>query len=260
MSRLLKVLFCSLAVVAIGIFIASCGSGNTEYRFVNAIAYPTGPQYALDIYVNSSPTSSTGTVTPTFGDVGFGSTEPSSGYTKVSSGTDALLVFQTTQTSNPYISSPLNLASDSQYTIVLAGNSNASGATYPYAAQVINDTNPPTPASGEVEFRVLDASLSTGSVDVYISPTEAGFQAVGKVATGLSYPTKNNVGSFSSGYQNVGISTSGNLTAYVCSPSGSTNVIATSSTYAVTAGQLHTLVLVDQPGGTSPPQFLYLTP
>ena len=257
MARLLKVVSCGLAIMALGIFIASCGSSNAQYRIVNAIAAPSGPQYAVDIYVNNTPTSST-TPTPTFPDVGFESTVPNSGYQRVASGGETLLVFQTTQTANPWVNTPLNLASDTDYTVVLGGNTNASGATYPYEAHIVTDTNP-TPNTGQLMFRILDASLSTGSVDVYISPTEDGFQTGGKVASGLSYPTTTNSGSFSSNYTNVGISTSGNLTAYV-TVSGTTTVIGISPTYAVSAGQLHTIVLVDQPGGTQPPGFLLLTP
>ena len=268
MSRRLKVLCFVLAIFAMGALAASCGSGNAQYRFVNTITNPFGPQFNVDIYVNTSP-SGTGTPTPTFSNVAPGFVEPgSSGYDKLSAGTDPTEVFQTTQTTGAWINTALNLSDSTDYTIVLAGNNSASGSTYPYAAQVVTDTNP-TPNSGQLEFRVLDAALSPAvqrgvpSVDVYIVDPQFGCCPSGaKVGSGLSYPSSNSAGNFNSNYQNVGLPTSGNLTVYVV-PAGSTNpgsVVGTSSPIDVSAGTLHTVVLMDSPGGNSPVQFVFLTP
>jgi len=251
MSRLSKVLplALALAVVALAIFAASCNSGNgTQYRIVNAIA---NPQFAVDIYVGNAPPAS-----PTYPDVGFESTEPSSGYKSLSSGS-TLEVFQTGTTTNPYFNGTPSLSGGSEYTLVLAGNSNLGGATYPFAVQAVPDTNP-TPTSGDVEFRILDASLSAPSVDIYIIPSESSCCTLGtQTASGLLYPPSTGGGNFSSGYQNVGLSTSGNLTVYVTN-AGTTQVISSQQFSGEAAGQIHTLVLVDQPGGGFPPQILAL--
>lgn len=270
MPRRLKVLCSALAVFAIGVFAVSCGSGDAQYRIVNTITNPFGSEFNVDIYVNTSPSASgTGTPTPTFTNVAPGFVEPgSSGYQNLSAGTDPMEVFPTTQTTGAWISTSLNLSSDTQYTIVLAGNNSASGSTYPYAAQIITDTNP-TPNSGQLEVRILDAALSpavqrgVASVDIYVVDPQFGCCPSGaKVASGLSYPSGSSAGNFNSNYQNVGLPTSSTLTAYVV-PAGSTNpgsVLGTSSPMTVSAGTLHTIVLIDSPGGNSPVQFVELTP
>jgi len=253
MSRVSKVLpfDLALAVVALAIFAASCNSTNTQYRIVNAMAF--SPQTDIDIYVGAAPPAS-----PTFPGVGLGSTEPGSGYQKGSSGSQSLEVFQTGTTTNPYINSTLNLGSGNQYTVVLAGNSAQSGSTYPFGAQVVQDTNP-TPTSGDVEFRILDASPSTPSADVYVGdPTFGCCPSAAKIASGLSYPTSGGSGNFNSGYVNVGVPTSNSLGVWI-TYAGQQTVIA-STTYTVSAGNLYTVVLVDQSSGGFPPQLLQLTP
>jgi len=248
MSRLFKVLpfALALAVVALAVLAASCSSSSTQYRIVDAMAF--SPQEEVDIYVNTTPPS-----TPTFSGVGLGSTEPGSGYQKVSSGADTTEVFETGTTSNPYFDGALNLGGGS-YTVVLTGN----GTPDPFGVQVVTDTNP-TPTSGDVEFRILDASPSTPSADVYVGdPTFGCCPQSAKVGSGLLYPASGGSGNFNSGYVNVGVPTSDDLGVWV-TYTGTSNVMA-STTYTVTVGQLYTVVLLDQYGGGFPPQFMLLTP
>jgi hypothetical protein len=158
-------------------------------------------------------------------------------------------VFPTGATSGQWIDSSLNMSGSNAYTVLLTGNTTQQGAQYPYAAQLFTDTNP-TPTSGDVEFRILDASTTVGAVDIYIGPTEDGFAGSQKVAS-ISYSNNN------SNYQNVGLSTSQNLTIYV-TVSGTTSVITSFQDQGLSAGTIHTLVLVDQSGGFYPPQLLPL--
>jgi len=246
MSRVSKVLPLALAVVvvALAVFAASCGSTSAQYRIVNAMVF--NPQQNVDITLNGA---------SAFTSVGYESTEPSTGYKSVTSGSDTMEVFLTGTTTNPYINSALNLSSGNDYTVVMGGNSPQSGATFPYAAQVVQDTNP-TPTSGDVEFRILNASPSTPSVDVYVGDPQFGCcPSAAKVASGLVYPS-----SFSSSYQNVGVPVGPSIGVWVTyAGSNPPNLIA-STTYTVTAGQLYTVVLIDQPTGGFPPQFMQLTP
>ena len=142
---------------------------------------------------------------------------------------------------------------------MLAGNSAQSGSTYPFGAQVVTDTNP-TPTSGDVEFRILDASPSTPSADVYVGDPAFGCcPSAAKIASALLYPQSGGTGNFNSGYVNVGVPTSNSLEVWV-TYAGTSNVIGTPQVYTVSAGQLYTVVLVDQSNGGFPPQLLQLTP
>jgi hypothetical protein len=258
MSRLLKVLSFALAVIAIGMLAASCGSGNAQYRVVNAIPNTSSISTYFDIQMNGS-TLNTGGMT-------FEATfpGPQNRYQSVSSGADTLGVFEAGQAGQsgaiPLISSALNLAGGTQYTVILSGNQTS---TYPLVAHVITDTNP-TPTSGDVGIRVLDASLSLasiGSVDVYALPSinTCCTLGTGQVASGLQYPQSSGTGgSIDSGYQNIGLAS--NLTVWVTAHGNTSEILYHSTISSLTAGQNYTLVLVDTAPGGSPPQTLFLTP
>ena len=261
MPRLFKILSFALAVIAIGMLAASCGSGNAQYRVVNAIPNTQGISTStyFDIQMNGSTLNTGGTLS-------FEATfpGPQNRYQSVSSGTDTLGVFKAGQAGQagaiPVISSALNLKGGTQYTVILAGNQSS---TYPLVAQVIADTNP-TPTSGNVGIRVLDASLSLasiGSVDVYALPSTdtCCTLGTGQVASGLQYPQGSGTGgSINSGYQNIGLAS--NLTVWVTAHSNTSEILYHSTISSLTAGQNYTLVLVDAQRGGAPPQTLFLTP
>ena len=168
MSRLFKALSLALAIAALGllgIFAASCGSSSTQYRVFNAMSNPNAT-FAFDVTVNG------GLVTPV-GGLGFGSSQPSKGYSGISSGSDTIAVYQvgtaTTSGADPLVSSALSLSGSNQYTVVLMGNSK-SGVT-PWVAQPFPDNNA-LPPSGDIEFRVINAAPNLPSpVNIYIVPT-----------------------------------------------------------------------------------------
>lgn len=261
MSRLLKVLSFALAVVAMGAFAASCGSSNAQYRVVNAIPNTTTfDPNGFAIYMNGA------SIWP---NVCFTCVEPTSSgkYQSVSGGSDTLDVYKQAEAgqtgATPVISSSLSLGGSTQYTIVLAGNS----TTIPLAVQLITDTNP-TPTSGDAGVRIIDASLSlpTAGVDVYALPpgtacnVSSPCPSAGKIASGLVYPTSGGNGNINSGYQNVGLPAGGSVVFWVTSAGNAGGPII-NRTLTLTAGQNYTLVLADQNGGGSPPQFLNpLTP
>jgi len=260
MSSLLKILCSAFAVVVIGIFAASCGSGNAQYRVVNAIANTTQEfdPNGFAIYMNG------GSI---WTSVCFPCSEPSSNnkYQSVSGGSDTLEVFRNSDAgqtgAQPLVSSSLSLGGGTQYTVVLAGNSTATGATYPLAEQLITDNNP-IPTSGDAGIRVIDASLNLPSVDIYVLPTGTACSpcpSAGKIASGLQYPQSAGTGNISSGYQNVGVPTNPTVVVWVTGAGNASDPIFNHS-YTLTAGNNYTLVLADSSGGTSPPQFVFLTP
>jgi Domain of unknown function (DUF4397) len=244
MPRLFKVVLFGLATISLGVLSASCGSGNSQYRIFNAIANPNEP---IDIYIN-------GTTTPVYSSVSFASTEPSTGYASISASSTNMEVFQAGQQVSPWINSALNLSGNNQgnqYTVVLTGNSNTTGVGVAFAAQVFQDTNP-TVTSGDVEFRIINASISAPSkIDIYIIPTEVPCCPGSPAVSGLSYGS-------SSGYVNVGLSTSGNLSAYMTFSQTKTQIGSPFADSGVQTGSIHTLIIADQPGGTFPPQMFSL--
>ncbi len=253
MSRVLKVLSFALAVVAFGAFAASCGSGNAQYRVVNAIPNTTTfDTSGFAVYMNGA---------SIFPDVMFTDAEPSSSgkYQSVSGGSTTLDLYTQSEAgqtgATPLINSALSLGGGTQYTVVLAGNSTAQGATYPLGAQVITDTNP-TPTSGDAGLRIIDTSLALGAVDIYAVPTgTACCPSPTKIASGLVYP-----GNINSGYQNLGIPPNPSVTVWVTFANTTSVVTTTRNVLSLTAGQNYTYVLADANGGGSPQQFVFLTP
>lgn len=241
MFRALKVLSCAVALMAFGILAASCGSGNAQYRLVNAI--PISSQYGtggFDIYMNGSSTGWTS--------VAFTFTEPSSAgkYQSVGAGSDTLEVYPAGEAGlagDQVITSALNFSGGSQYTAVLTGNSTS--GTYPLAAQRYSDNNSQIPSSGNALFRVIDASLTTGALDVYILPPGTypySNPHPSPTVTGLSFPN-------ASSYNNVGLPTSNTLDVYVTA-SGSTNPISQVPVGNLAGGKsIRTIVVVDANGG-----------
>lgn len=248
MLRWLKALPLTLAIAALIVFAtfaASCGSNNSQARFVNAISDDT---QSLDIEFNG---------TKAFGGVGPFAASGST-YVSVPTGSDKIQGFAsgTTTTAFGPVTSPISFNSGSQYTVV---------ATQLLASPVIvapvdNNT---APAVGKVNFRVIDASFAvSGAVDVYIIPnigtgtpscslgTNCGAPAISGVSSPQSSTTPystyapvnyNSIGSF--GY-----------TMYVTPTTKTTPVQNWSGGYqlpeigSVSVGSIRTLVLVDNPG------------
>jgi len=236
MSRLLKVLpfALALAVVASAIFLASCNSNNTQMRLVNGI--PNGPN--LDVTLNGS---------SLYTNIGFETTEPSSGYKGVSSGGDAFVAYPTGTTTNPVISSSLNLGGGNQYTVVMQGLDGSTGSVAP-ATSVFTDNNT-APTSGKSNIRVINVStfadqqfVNNGAVDVYLVPPGTPLNKQTLSYSGLTYGQ-------SSGYLSIGAPSGGTLELDI-TVSGSTVPLFTQD-YSVnpSGGQIRTIILVDITGG-----------
>ncbi len=226
-----------LALTALSFFATGCGSSNSsQVRFVHAIR-DGGP---LDIEVNA---------TKVFTNVAFLGFQPASGYTKVSSGS-VTVAGLTTGTTTQVFSSTARLGSG-QYTLIATGSeSGTNGAGVNLLS--ISDNNA-APATGNVEFRVIDASQTGGTVDIYIlsNPVSSGIQPPATIS-GLAYTQ-------ASGYISLPYNSAGSgYTMYVTS-AGTTNPLF-SQTLNTPTGSIRTLVLTDvQNGGSMNPVALELS-
>lgn len=160
MSRSLKALPLMLALAALSVFTAGCGSSQqAQVRFVHAIQDGA----AMDIEITGP-----NRVIPTlaFTHISFLGVQPNQpGYTAVPSGADTIEGFLTGTTNVGFNSATLNLAGGQRYTVVgtglLANGNNATILPFP--------DNIPAPSAGFAAFRVINASPSgPGAVDVYI--------------------------------------------------------------------------------------------
>ncbi|HTR26372.1 MAG TPA: DUF4397 domain-containing protein [Terriglobales bacterium] len=233
MTRLWKALCLAGAVVALALFAISCSSGGTSYRVINAIAnYDYQVTGGFDITMNGS---------LQFSGVQFTNINPpgKDAYQKVSSGSNTLAVFPKGDSVNgtPIIDSALSLNGRTQYTVMLMGNN----TTNPYVAQPFTDNNA-VPATGNFEFRVLDASNNLGGqqLDIYV---------VGNVGivTGPNPPPPNATVTY------------GQASTYIAEPSGTWWLVVTThgghtpilnpTSYTPSALQIRTIVLVDGQNG-----------
>lgn len=237
MFRLLKALPLALALAALTFFAASCGSSSTKYRVVDTI--PDSP-VGLDFDVNTA---------VVFSDISFGSVNPSTGYQKVSSGSQSIEVVQTGQTTPVINTTSLSFGGSNEYTLVLTGRYGSTIA--PSAPQAVLFTDNNTLATtGDVEFRIIHASPSTTSVNVYLVPpgTDITPSQVTPQISGVAFQAA------SPSYISLAPATYAAIVTYA-----GTKQILLSQDYTLTAGQIRTLVLVDTAGGGPPPQWLELS-
>jgi hypothetical protein len=219
MLRFLKVLLFALALAALSFFATSCGSSSqSQIRVVHAIS--DGP--AFDVDING---------TKVFTNIAFDSFQPSSGYTKAASGSVTIAVLDTGTTTQVF-SSTGNFSGSAQYTVVLSGFETNANAAF------IRDTNT-APATGNVEFRIIDASPSgPASVDVYIVPPGTDITNISPQISGLGSTTQaSSYVSLSAATYAVIVTATGNKTPIV------------NQNYTLVSGQIRTLVLMDNLGG-----------
>lgn len=236
MFRLLKALPFTLALAALSFFTTSCGSSSSQVRVVDAI--PDAP-VSFDVAINGK---------NVFTGVSFESIEPASGYQKISSGSATVEVFQTGTTTAVIPSTSFSLSASSQYTVIATGFYSATQPpNVPTAVQFTDNNSAPT--SGNVEFRIIHASPSSPTVDVYIVPPGTDITQVNPpTISGLTYQQ-------ASTYQSLAAATY----SVIVTTSGSKQEIIFPQDYGLTAGQIRTLVLVDNPGGGNPPSWMLLS-
>jgi Domain of unknown function (DUF4397) len=232
MPRWLRMLLLTLAVAALSIFISSCGSnGQAQVRVLNAI--PNGDE--VDIDVNGS---------KDFSQLSFGdfAPAPQPAYTSVPSGSVTFEAFLTGTSTSAPPESTFSLSSSTQYTVILTGFNNVDQGTNAATAVPFTDNNT-SPASGDLEFRIINASPSSpgGLVDVYIepSPFNGDLSGVSPTITGLAYQQ-------ASTYQSITANPQGSGFEVLVTASGAKMpLIQQNYPSPATGGTITTLVLVD---------------
>jgi len=241
MSLLLKALPLTLALAALSIFAASCGSSTpAQVRFVHAIQ-DTSP---LDISV-SGPNITT---TQEFTDISFPGVLPNQpGYTSIPSGSNTIEGFLTGTTTEVF-SDSVSWNGGQQYTVIATGFSQT-GANGKNVVLLSIPDNIPAPPSGDVEFRVIHASPSgPGTVDVYIELNPNSGPGLPITIKGLAYTQASNYVYFNFNPNND--TPPPGFTVYVTA-SGSTIPIISEPINPANAGAARTLVLTDVQDGTS---------
>jgi Domain of unknown function (DUF4397) len=234
MSRCFKALPLTLALAALSIVTASCGSSSAipaQVRFVNAIQDTAQYGTALDIDVAG---------TKEFTDVPFPGFQPSSGYTKIVSGGSALQGIQTGTTISVFVFD-ISLTASAQYTLVATGFATNNNVV-PITAL---DNNLPPP-NGKENFRVIHASPSgPAAVDIYIVPVGS-TNPITPPAT-ISNVAYQSASAYASVAYNPNFVQGFNYTMFVTLP-GTTSILfsQTLSAGSSSAGSIRTLVLTDQ--------------
>jgi hypothetical protein len=236
MSRLLKTLPFTLAIVALSIITAGC-SNQAQIRVVNAIPDSSS---AFDVYVNASKTAPD----LQFPDVYPTPTTPVK-YLQVPSGSNTVTVYNYGTTTNPvFTTQGVKFSASEEYTVVLAGFLNQSPQAY-----VTQDNNTaPNQNTGQnnVEFRVIDASANT--------PNSGGFD-VCIYQTGLAQPTTPTITGLQLGQSSSYVSLPYESSYTVLVMQSGTNCGGNpyvNQSYGQTSGsngQITTLVIVDNPNG-----------
>jgi Domain of unknown function (DUF4397) len=241
MSRLLQALPLTLALAALSIFAASCGSsGPAQIRFVHAIQ-DANP---LDIDVSGPNVAST----QEFANIAFLGVLPNQpGYTSVPSGSDTIEGVLTGTTTEVF-SDSVGWGGGSRYTVIATGFSQT-GTNGSNVVLLSIPDNIPAPPSGDVEFRIIHASPSgPGTVDVYIELNPNSGPGLPITIPGLAYTQASNYVFFNFNPNNV--TPPPGFTVYVTA-SGSSKPIISETINPGIAGAARTLVLTDVQGGTS---------
>ncbi len=221
MFRLLRTLPLILAMSAFGIFATSCGTDHAQVRFVQAS--PDNANPAVDITVDSKSVAT---------DLVFGAVAPGSGYTTVNAGNRTVQVFATGTTTPVLINSNINFSSQKQYTVLVSGLVNS------IAAVLVTDDNS-APTSGNIRLRVIhESNAQPGNLDVYIVAPGTDISSITPNISGLPLQQASAYQSLAAATYEVIVTATGSKTQLV-NPS-----------YALTAGQIRTLVLLDDPGGS----------
>jgi len=200
----LTIVLCALIAVT---FTTGCGSSSTQVRLVNAM----DGQTSISMVVDNS-TLATG--------VAFGA---ASSYASVGSGSHTLEIQANGAT---LFNQTVNVASGNN--TVLATNS---GPT-------IFTDNKTTPTSGNIQIRVINASTSLGTADVYVVAPGIDISTVNPTFSALAYQSASSYATVAAGSYQIEFA-----------QAGSKNVLINSNAISFTAGQIRTVVALDNPSG-----------
>jgi len=226
MVRMLRTLPFALALAALSLFTAGCGSGSgTKFRLVNAIADVPGNQ-GIDVYIDGKNVET----------VQF-ATAPS-GYLSVSSGSRHVQLFLTGTTAAPYFDDPnMSFNAGTAYTLVATGSVTDNTIVMPQ----FTDNNP-VPTSGNAALRIIQASLAglggNSAVDIYIVGPGGGLPGTTPDIPDVVYPA-------ASAYKTLPAGTYDLL----LTPAGIASLNIRMAGASFSSANSYTYVLVDVQGG-----------
>jgi|SRR5580658_1326495 hypothetical protein len=219
----------TLALAALSLVTTSCGSTDrAQIRIINAIP-DSGP---TDIWINGE---------RILQDLEFGMVEPNTSpatYMAVASGVDTIQGFAPGDSTNPI--SPVgtvNLNGSTEYTVV------AVGFEFNDEPPLILTDAKTAPASGNLEFRIVNASLNSpaGGVDVYIVPPGTDITSYAPQISALGEGQ-------GSAYQSVP-PIAGGYALIVTAKAQKTALLTQLST--APSGSITTMILLDNAGGNN---------
>jgi hypothetical protein len=189
-----------------------CGSSTARVRLMNAFV----GQSSLDMLIGNK-SAATGVV--------YGA---ASGYASTSSGS-ATLQIEDTGSNNVLVNQPINLSPKTDNTVLATGSGTV----------VLTDNNT-APSSGNIEIRVINASFTLGTADVYIVPSGTAITPGSPTFASLAFQS-------ASGYQSL---PAGSYQV-VFTQAGQPFAVISSNPLSFSAGQIRSVVGLDgQPGFT----------
>jgi hypothetical protein len=203
----LSQLFLAVIIAVVGPALG-CGSGGTaQARLLNA----SPGEGSLNGMANSTSFAT---------NVSYGS---ASTYTSIPSGSDTLEV-EVSGSSSAAINQTVSLVAKTPYTVMVAGYPSSIGAI------VLTDNNS-APTSGNILLRVINASPSLGTADVYVVAPNTALDTVSPTVSALNFESASNYVSLAAGSYEV-----------VFTETGQTVPVITSGSMTFGAGQVNSIV------------------
>jgi Domain of unknown function (DUF4397) len=201
LSQLLLAVIIALVWPTLG-----CGGGTAKARLLNA---------SLEVSINGLVNSNTFASNVTYG--------TASTYTAVTSGS-VMLEIEPSGSTTPLLNETQVLPSNMPYTVMVAG--------YPpsISTAVLTDNNSP-PSPGNILLRVINASPSLGTADVYVVRPNTALNSVRPTVSYLIYETASNYLSLPAGSYEV-----------VFTQTGQTVPVISTGSLTFTAGQARSVV------------------
>jgi hypothetical protein len=222
-GKLSRIFPFAIALICLASFLlaAGCGSSKARYRFMQTATALPG---AVDLQVDSKSVQTA---------VGFGQTAT---YHSSSSGSHKFDVFPTGTTTNAYASGSIKLSGDTTVIMQSTPQPNSTIVLSPYT----DDNTAPT--TGNAKLRIIHASPSAGTVDVYVVTHGSGIGGFSPLIPGMAFQA--------SQYEPIA---AGSYDVII-TQAGTQNVLnnLTFTLNPFTAGQIRTLVIIDSSFGGGP--------
>lgn len=201
-------------VLAFLMGLSGCGgSGTAQLRVVQV----SPSQSSVDVLVDGND----------IGSVNYGA---AMAYFTVHAGGRHIQI-EPTGSASPFIDQNLNFASGTNSTMLVTG-------VAPNVTAITLTDQDTAPSTGDFAVRIVNASPTMGSADVYVVPAGTNISTVGPTVNSLAFQT-------ASPYTSL---TAGSYQVYFTTP-GFKFSLATPVTTSFTAGQVRTVVVFDATGG-----------